>query len=108
MNVWSWVLAGLSVTALWIIGNKRNLGNAFGLLIVQPAWLIYAVVTGQYGFIASSVVFAVVYARNWVRWRREAAVPRRVRTPVRDHTYPPVNTSNISYGYADYRPGDIP
>lgn len=68
---WSWVLAAIGVTGLFLAGSKRKLGWAVGFG-VQALWVIYAIATRQWGFIFSAIAYGWVYARNWLRWRREA------------------------------------
>jgi len=68
--VWSIVLAAIGIVGIYLAGNKSLWGWAvsFG---AQILWLVFAVVTGQYGFILSSVVYGWVYGRNFLRWRKE-------------------------------------
>ena len=68
--IWSFVLSGIGIVGIVLAGSKYKLGWLIGFF-VQPLWVVFAVVTGQYGFILNAVVYAIVYARNWVRWRRE-------------------------------------
>lgn len=35
----------------------------------QSLWLVFAIVTKQYGFIASAVAYGYVYTRNYLKWR---------------------------------------
>lgn len=68
---WSYVLTAVGVLGLLLAGSRKRVGWALGLA-AQPLWAIYAVVTGQWGFIVSAVVYGGVYLRNWLKWRREA------------------------------------
>lgn len=68
---WSYALTALGVTGLFLAGSRKRVGWALGLA-AQPLWLVYAVVTGQWGFILSAFVYGGVYLRNWLKWRREA------------------------------------
>lgn len=70
---WSWLLAAIGVSGLFLAGSKRKLGWAIGFS-VQGLWVAYAVATKQWGFIASAIAYGWVYARNWLRWRREVPV----------------------------------
>ena len=77
--LWSIVLSTIGIAGVWIAGQKNKAGWAIGLC-VQPLWIIFAIQTGQYGFIANACVYAAVYARNWTRWRRdERAAARKAR-----------------------------
>jgi hypothetical protein len=68
--LWSWVLTTVGVCGLILAGSKRSIGWAVGLG-AQALWIVYAVVTRQWGFIASAIIYGVVYGRNWQRWQRE-------------------------------------
>lgn len=77
---WSWLLAAIGVSGLWLAGSKRALGWHIGLA-VQVLWIVYAVATRQWGFIASALAFAAVNLRNLIRWKREAQdSPREPRS----------------------------
>jgi hypothetical protein len=66
---WSWTLAAIGVTGLFLAGSNRKAGWAIGLG-VQALWIAYAFATRQWGFIASAVAYGAVNVRNWLRWRR--------------------------------------
>ena len=72
--VWSVVLAVVGILGLYLAGSKNNLGWAvsFG---AQALWVIFAIVTEQYGFILSAVAYGWVYGRNYLKWRREQEEP---------------------------------
>lgn len=65
---WSWLLTVWGVTGLVLAGRRRAAGWAVGLS-AQGAWLAYALVTQQWGFIVSAFAYGAVYARNWRAWR---------------------------------------
>ncbi|WP_433355588.1 hypothetical protein ACQP25_17135 [Microtetraspora malaysiensis] len=67
---WSWALTLVGITGLWFAGRRKAYGWAIGLG-AQLLWIAYAVATRQWGFIASALVYGLVYARNYVAWRRE-------------------------------------
>lgn len=68
--VWSFVLSIIGITGLLIAGRKNKWGWAlnFG---AQLLWIIFAVVTAQYGFILSALGYGTVYWINFMKWRRE-------------------------------------
>lgn len=66
---WSISLAAIGILGIWLAGQKRALGWAVGVA-AQLLWVAYAVVTGQWGFILSAVVYGAVYGLNWWRWTR--------------------------------------
>lgn len=73
--LWSYLLTAVGVTGIWLAGRKSTWGWAIGLG-AQVLWIAYAIATRQWGFIVSALVYGTVYARNWARWTREAALER--------------------------------
>lgn len=69
MNHWSWALSAVGVLSLWAAGRGSWYGWASGFATQIP-WAWYAVATGQYGFVVSSVVYGFVYAKNTRDWYR--------------------------------------
>ena len=73
--IWSFALTAVGLVGLWLTGLKNRWGFAVGVL-AQVMWFTYAVVTQQWGFIASCILFGFLYSRNFIRWsREEAAAP---------------------------------
>jgi nicotinamide riboside transporter PnuC len=75
LMIWSYLLATVGILGIWLAGRRNLWGWALGVG-AQVLWIIYALVTDQYGFIVSALAYAVVYARNWYRWRKEEADAR--------------------------------
>ncbi len=69
---WSWSLAAIGITGLWLAGSEHKSGWIVGIL-VQSLWIVYAVMTRQWGFIASAIAYGAVNTRNLVRWMRRDA-----------------------------------
>lgn len=67
---WSWLLMVVGVTGLFLAGKKRKVGWMIGVG-VQLLWIIYAIVSKQWGFIMSAFVYGAVNTINWRRWQRE-------------------------------------
>jgi hypothetical protein len=69
---WSWVLAALGITCLYLITRKstRTWGWA-GALGIQVLWIVYAIATRQWGFIVSAIAYGAMYGKNLLVWRRE-------------------------------------
>jgi hypothetical protein len=76
--VWSITLAAVGVIGIWLAGNRSRLGWALGLS-AQALWVVFAVVTGQYGFILSALAYGFVYGRNLWRWSRPRCEHRALR-----------------------------
>lgn len=68
--VWSIVLAAIGITGMYIAGRKSQWGWFIGLA-AQILWIVFAIVTAQYGFILSALAYGTVYGRNWWKWRVE-------------------------------------
>lgn len=79
---WSFLLSAVGIVGILLAGSKRKIGWLVGFF-VQPLWIVFAITTGQYGFILNAVIYAVVYARNWLRWRREERPPTVGPNPYR-------------------------
>lgn len=60
----------VGVTGLFLAGKKRKVGWAIGIG-VQLLWIAYAIVSKQWGFIISAIVYGAVNSINWRRWQRE-------------------------------------
>ena len=70
---WSWLLAAVGLCGLYVAGSGKSWGWLIGL-VAQALWIAYALATGQYGFLVTSVGYGAVYLRNFLAWRREAAL----------------------------------
>jgi len=66
----SLVLAAAGCSGLLLAGRGKAVGWLIGLLI-QPVWAIYGVISGGYGLILTSLLYAVVYWRNLTKWKHE-------------------------------------
>jgi hypothetical protein len=69
-QAWPWVLSAVSLTGFWLAGKKNRLGWLVGLA-GEILWLTWSLLYHEYGFVASVVPFAFIYALNWYRWRPE-------------------------------------
>lgn len=74
--IWSISLAAIGILGIYLAGNKSRWGWALGFG-AQLLWAVFAVVTGQYGFILSAAAYGFVYGRNYLRWRAERAEEAR-------------------------------
>jgi hypothetical protein len=66
--VWSWVLVISGATGMWLSGRRLRVGWLVAIF-TEALWIIYAVQTEQWGFIAGALLYMVVFARNWHLWR---------------------------------------
>jgi hypothetical protein len=67
--VWSLILAAIGIFGIYLAGRKSKWGWAVGLG-AQVLWIIYAVVTHQYGFIISAVAYGLIYGKNLRDWSK--------------------------------------
>lgn len=65
--IWSFILAAIGILGLVLAGKKMKIGWAIGLG-AQVLWIIFALVTHQWGFIISAFAYGFVYGRNWYLW----------------------------------------
>jgi hypothetical protein len=74
--MWSWILAAIGVTGIFLVGKKTIYGWLI-LLLNECLWIAYAVVTEQYGFIVAAVAYGIVYIRSFIVWKRDDAHSRK-------------------------------
>lgn len=66
---WSWLLAVLGVSGMYFVGKKTVWGWLV-LLANEVIWVVYALVTKQYGFILMAIAYAIVYIKSYLEWRK--------------------------------------
>lgn len=64
----SWFLSVITLLHMWLMGNKWKYAPHFGVVIQIP-WMIYAIMTEQYGLILGAVGFIIVNTRNAIKWK---------------------------------------
>ncbi len=67
---WSWILATIGVTGIFFVGRKTIWGWLI-LCLYECLWIVYALVTDQYGFIVAAIAYGVVYIKSYLHWRRD-------------------------------------
>ena len=68
--LWSYILAGLGVLSIYLTGKKLKSGWLVGLAN-SGLWILYGLLTQQYGFLVSAIVFIYVQYKNYVAWSKE-------------------------------------
>ena len=68
--MWSWVLAVIGVTGIFLVGRKTIWGWLI-LCVNEVLWVFYALSTKQYGFIFMAVTYAAVYIKSFLHWRKD-------------------------------------
>lgn len=80
---WSISLAAVGILGIYLAGRQNLWGWAVGVG-AQLLWIVYAIVTGQWGFILSALAYGWVYGLNWWKWaraRRSILATGRARYP---------------------------
>lgn len=72
--LWSFALAAVGVTGLFIAANRPKVGWWFNIA-AQVVWIAYAIATRQWGFVVTAVAYGYVYGRLL---RRAYKAPRAV------------------------------
>jgi hypothetical protein len=68
--MWSWILAILGISGIFLVGRK----TIWGWLVLctnEILWVTYAIMTKQYGFIAMAIAYVIVYLKSYFHWKRE-------------------------------------
>lgn len=67
-----WLLSAITIWMTLLAGNKSRHAWLVGLAN-QALWLVWIVVTTTWGLIPLNVALWIVYARNHMKWAKEAA-----------------------------------
>jgi hypothetical protein len=81
---WPWLLTSLQVLSLWAAGGRRWWGWLLGAS-VQPPWIAYAILTGQWGFIPGCAISAAVQTYSYLRKPGETAPQVATETQIAPH-----------------------
>ena len=67
---WSWLLGAVGVVG-FVLAGRRVWWSWYINLAWQGLWFAYAFITSQYGFIATALVYTVVFGKNAISWTKE-------------------------------------
>jgi hypothetical protein len=67
---WSWILAAIGVSGIFLVGRKTIWGWLV-LCLNECIWIVYALTTKQYGFIVAAVAYGIVYVKSFLHWRKD-------------------------------------
>lgn len=70
MTLWSFLLAAVGIAGVYLAGKQNYWGWGLGV-VAQALWAMYAVITGQWGFLFSCAAYAYVYGKNFFAWADE-------------------------------------
>ena len=65
-----WLLAGWTVTTMWLAGNK-SVWAWYSGIASQALWLVFDYQVKAWGLMPLAVVLTAVYGRNLLRWKKE-------------------------------------
>ena len=71
--MWSWILAAIGVTGIFLVGRKTIWGWLV-LCVNECLWIAYALATEQYGFILAAVAYGIVYIKSFMHWKNDDAI----------------------------------
>lgn len=74
----SWCLAPFGLFGMYVAGLKKTWGWLVSMG-TQSLWAVYAVGTGQYGFLIGTCSYFVVYLNTWLLWKTGRSLVDRVR-----------------------------
>ena len=78
----SWCLAPFGLFGMYVAGLKKTWGWLVSMG-TQALWAVYAVGTGQYGFLIGTVSYFLVYLNTWLLWRTGHSLVDRLRRRTR-------------------------
>lgn len=64
-----YILSGLSILILWLMGNKNKYAPILGIL-GQILWIYYAISLKQYGLLIGTIGYLIVHIRNAIKWNK--------------------------------------
>jgi hypothetical protein len=70
VSLWSYALAAVGILGIYLAGKKNLWGWAVGVF-AQGLWIIFALVTEQYGFIVSALAYGFIYGKNFLSWKKD-------------------------------------
>jgi len=65
-----WLLAAGNVSSAFCTGKELNAGWVL-LVLTQLGFIVYAVMTGQPGFLLQNVAMIAIGVYNFMKWRRK-------------------------------------
>lgn len=68
-QIWSFLLVFIGAGAWWLVGRNVALGWAVAILN-ETLWIVYGILSYQYGFIVGGLIYIIVFYRNYRKWSR--------------------------------------
>lgn len=64
--LWSFALAAGSLSGLWVVGRRPLVGWVW-LAVMEVAWVVYSIITDQFGLGLLCAAYLVMYSINSFR-----------------------------------------
>jgi hypothetical protein len=71
IEIYAYVLSATSALMLWLMGSKSKWGPRVGL-INQVLWIVYTVITKQWGLLPGTLIYTFIHLRNAINWERKS------------------------------------
>jgi hypothetical protein len=68
-QIWSFALVILGASGMLLVGRNIALGWAVAI-INETLWIVYGILSYQYGFILGGLIYIVVFYRNYRKWSK--------------------------------------
>lgn len=65
-----WYLSVVGVAVVWWLRFKQPTAWLLGIFL-KCCWVAFAVITQQWGFLLSAVVYGAIFFSNWRHWRND-------------------------------------
>lgn len=69
-QLWSYLLGVVGLVG-FILAGRRVWWSWYVNLACQGLWFAYSIVTNQFGFFISSLVYAFVFSQNAIKWTKD-------------------------------------
>jgi hypothetical protein len=99
MILWSFLLAAIGIAGVYLAGKQNYWGWGLGV-IAQVLWAVYAVTTGQWGFLVTCFAYAYIYGKNFFAWSPGIKVKLGRREQIQRGG---IGSTNIQVG-GDFKP----
>lgn len=69
---WSWLITTVGIGGM-VLATRKNVWAWPLLLVEESLWVVYAVISVQWGFLVAGLMYGAVYLWGWVSWAKERA-----------------------------------